>query len=184
VKPALLLAPRYERLAGNDLQPIGTSAEVVEFLASCCHDLERTGTAGMAAIVHLASSCPAYRLRFSDVDSAAALVEQAFASTAGWTTSPPPRRLDASDSTPSTPGLLHRRPGSTAWLFGDGSGVVFHPTALRLARLDTLGCALWEVLAGPDTLDAIAADAPNVELADGLRSWAERLLEAGLLART
>lgn len=180
LEPAVILAPRYSRDAIDGLVPFGDAADVVQFLASCCHDLERTGTRGCAALVRLASTLPAHHLRFSDVDTATALVERAFIDAAGFRPISV-ARIDTPSDEPVVAGLLQRAPGATAWFFGDGSGIAFHPEALRLARLDTLACALWEALDVPDTLAAILADAVDDTMRSALEVWIARLTGAGLL---
>ena len=182
VRPAVLLGPRYvPATVTHELSPLLTAAEAVLLVESCCLDLERTGTRGMSALIRLACSVPAYQLIFSDVDQAALLVGDALASGASFRPRSC-RRIDAPEASPVAAGLLHRSPGSTAWLFDDGSGIAFHPTALRIARLDTLACALWQSLEQPDTVDSIVADAPDERIAGELGQWIAMLLAAGLLA--
>jgi len=181
-RPAVLLGPRYvPATVTHELSPLLTAAEAVLLVESCCLDLERTGTRGMSALVRLACSVPAYRLVFSDIDQAALLVGDALASSDSFRPRAC-RRIDAVEVSPVAAGLLHRSPGSTAWLFDDGSGIAFHPTALRIARLDTLACALWQALDQPDTVDSIVADAPDDQIAGNLEQWIAMLLAAGLLA--
>lgn len=178
--PAVVLAPQYQRGATTSLEPFSDTAAVVEFLASCCHDLGRTGIRGCAALVGLATTCAAFRLRFSDVDAAAARAHEAFARS-GERLSPVRTRIDTPNGQPAQRGVVQRAPGSTAWLFEDGSGIAFHPGTMCLARLDTIACALWEVLAEPDSPEAILADSPDESLRAALSIWIDRLVAAGLL---
>jgi len=179
-EPAVIIAPRFQATASNTIEPFADAADVVQFLASCCHDLERTGIRGCAALVHLASTCTAHHLRFSDVDVAADLVHGAFVR-APQHAPIPYACVDTPADAPVIAGLLQRAPGSAAWLFADGSGIAFHPRTLQLARLDTLACALWEVLDTPDTVEELLADAPDDATRAALNTWIERLVDAGLL---
>ena len=182
VEPVLLLAPQYRATESNSLLAFASRAEVVSFLVSCCHDIDRLGTRAISLLVDLAARCHAHRLHFSDVDAAVSLVSEAFA--------------EASMSTAMSFRVLERRSqgarangwvissDAIAWCFADGSGVAYRPSTRRFAQLDSVGSAVWEILAEPTAAGVLLADAPNEATALAVEKWLEHLVESGFVERS
>ena len=181
-EPVLLLAPQYRALEEDGLLEFRTRAEVVEFLVSCCHDVERIGHRTCAALVGLASRCAAKRLHFSNVDRAVEMVGTAFAVTLHH--QPVPYRvLPEPDTTPTGHGWV-LAPGSRAWVFADGSGVAYSVPEQQLVLLDAVGAALWEILVAPTAASLLLADSPDAPTALAVERWLETLVSLGLVQRT
>ena len=181
VEPVLLLAPQYRALEGDTLLEFRTRAEVVEFLVSCCHDVERIGHRTCAALVDLVSRCAARRLHFSNVDIAVEEVNNAFADTVHH--QPVPYRvLPEPDTTPTGHGWV-LAPGSRAWLFADGSGVAYSVPTQRFLVLDAVGAAVWEILSTPTPASLLLADSPDAPTALAVERWLETLVSLGLVRR-
>jgi len=182
VEPVLLLAPQYRALEKDRLLEFRTRAEVVEFLVSCCHDVERIGHRTCAALVDLVSRCAARRLHFSNVDVAVEMVANAFANTVHH--QPVPYRvLPEPDTTPVGHGWV-LAPGSRAWVFADGSGVAYSGPAQRFLVLDAVGAAVWEILSTPTPASLLLADSPDAPTALAVERWLETLVSLGLVQRT
>ena len=133
--------------------------------------------------MRLASSRPAWALRFSDLDHAVDLIEQAFAQAPIGTPLGHRRLADVVAASSARPGALHRSNVAAAWEFGDGSAVVFDPESLKLARLDPVGVAVWEILVEPASASEILAEAPDSDTGRAVERWLETLLAAGLVVR-
>lgn len=183
VLPCVVLAPQYRRSATNSLIPFANRADVVDFLVSCCHDTERLGAEACAVLVGIASRCPAWHLHFDDVEVASALVASAWGQAAG---SPVVgyRRLPGRSASAGTGRGWCLAADSVAWAFDDGSGVAYQPTTRRFARLDTLGIALWEILAEPTPASVLLADSPDEATGVAVETWLEMLAASGLAVRS
>lgn len=180
-EPALIIVPAYSPSGSNQLVPIDSRAEVVRLLASCCYDLERTGTRGMDVLVHLAGQCPAWRLEFSDLEAAADAVASALRDTGS--SAPTSRRLIGPATRGGTSGPLRRRAGVDVWQFGDSTGLAFDHIRLRFVNLDALGVAVWEMLGSASSAAEVVAAAPDGRTRDAVEQWVEGLLGLGLIER-
>lgn len=182
VEPVLLLAPQYRGAEPNALLPFAHRAEVVTFLVSCCHDVDRLGVHALSLLVDLASRCSARRLHFSDVDAAAVLVSEAFAD-ASSRLAVPYRMLTRRASTARASGWVLAR-DSVAWCFEDGTGVAYRPGTRQFAQLDAIGAAVWEILTEPTTAGSILADTPDTHTALAVEQWLEQFVSAGFVERS
>lgn len=180
-RPALIIAPQYSPTGSNCLVPIPSRAEVVRLLASCCYDLERTGTGGMDVLVHLADQCPAWRLEFCDLDAAADAVASALRESTN--ASPAGQRLIGPTTAHGSTGPLRRRTGVDVWQFADATGLAFDHVRLRFVNLDPLGVAVWEMLGSASSAAELVAAAPDERTRDAVEQWVEGLLGLGLLER-
>lgn len=184
VRPAAVVFPVYVEDGPVGAVPAGSAAEVVQRLASCCYDLERTGHDGMHALVRLAALGAAWELRYRELAAGVAEFERL------WT-SPGTAALDVQhlppDASPAplAPGHVRRSPDAAAWLFSDGSALAFHPTRLRLSVLDAGGVALWAALAEPLSPDrlATAVGAASRDAAASVARWVDAMADAGLVER-
>ena len=181
VEPVLLLAPQYRALETDQLLGFRSCADVVEFLVSCCHDVERMGHRACAALVDLASRCSAVRLHFSDVDHAVEMVGTAFAGTPSHR--PVPYRALPEPSPHLAGHGWVLSPGGQAWVFADGSGVAYSVPERRVVLLDAVGAALWEILATPTAASLLLADSPDESTALNVERWLETLVSLGLVQR-
>ncbi len=182
VEPVLLLAPQYRGAEPNTLLPFAHRAEVVTFLVSCCHDVDRLGVHALSLLVDLASRCSARRLHFSDVDAATVLVSEAFAE-ASLSTAIPYRELRRRSQGARANGWVLSS-DAIAWCFADGSGVAYRPSTRRFAELDSVGSAVWEILAEPTAAGVLLADAPDDPTAFAVEQWLEHLIESGFVERS
>lgn len=176
-----VVAPRFLGNQADELRRIETAAETVEILSSSCHDLERLGAAGMATLVGLAATCNAWRLDFDDLGAAVKRVAQAF-TTLPRTEPLNVRHIPPRASTRPVPGSVSRARSAHAWVFDDGSAVVYQPDTRVLARIDAAGAALWEWLGAPRPahdlwVGKLSGGASESEL----RRWGEVLVSAGLI---
>jgi hypothetical protein len=181
VAPVLLLAPQYRSAEPNALLPFANRAEVVSFLVSCCHDVDRLGVHAVSLLVDLVARCPAQRLHFSDVDAAVEQVADAFANASAHDTVPY-RELRRAPSVAGAGGWVLAE-DCVAWCFADGSGVAYRPGTRQFAQLDLIGAAVWEILSEPTAAGTLLADAPDEQTALAVEQWLERLIETGFVER-
>lgn len=181
LRVAVLVVPTFEAGAGLEVVRAASAAEVVQWLASCCYDLDRLGLAGFELLVGLAARCPAWQMRIGASAPAVAAVADVLGAAAG-VPALAVRPIAPSGSGPDAPpGTLRRLPSAHAWRFGDGSAVVFDPPTRKITWLDESGADLWEDLAEPIRAEALRAEDPAV--AARLESWLQVMVSTGLVER-
>jgi len=181
VVPTATIAPQYRAGSPLEVTPFSDTGGVIEFLASCCHDLGCTGERGVSVLVRLAASCAAWRLHYDDVEHAAHAVSNCL-DIATRRPLRPFRRVET-DRREGAPGTLQRARQTVAWTFEDGSGIVLAADRPALLRLDRLGSALWDVLATPTAASVLIADSPDRFTEVAIEQWLESALAAGFIER-
>jgi hypothetical protein len=74
---ALIISPKYQVLARTRMEPIRAGLAVIALMESSCSQ-PQFKVAGLDLVIDLALRLPCYRLDFSDLDAAVALIEDAF----------------------------------------------------------------------------------------------------------
>jgi len=181
--PVAVVVPLHDAGGEKMLTRFESTAEVVEYLASCCYDLERLGVSGMEVLVDMAGKCPAWRLHYDELDDAVARVDELFQAAVKSEPLPVRHIRPTTDRSPLSGGMVRRVHSAHAWAFGDGSTVVYDPPTGKITRLDAAGTTVWELLHDAhglaDLVELFQGETDEAEY--GIRNWLHTMVTAGLV---
>ncbi|MEM7095144.1 MAG: hypothetical protein AAF567_19250 [Actinomycetota bacterium] len=136
VAPDIIIRPVIDE-AEPSVEPLRQAASLSLLLVDTL-DLERAGSAGIAALISLVEAAPAFRITGTSL-------EQTIKSINGLAeAASPPGPVTSVTTVVDDDG--ERTPGAIAWRFADGSAAVHDPDGGALAILDGDGLDAWELL--------------------------------------